>query len=106
MFAFVLFLCIQSPAGKVFEAVKCCIDEGYRHVDCAQVYGNEVEVGNALAEKFKDGTIKREDIFITSKVSITYFVTSRVCHFKMIFTHLGYLLQGKVGGKPGIVGRK
>ena len=41
---------------------------GYRHIDCAMAYGNEDEVGEGIKAKIDDGTIKREDIFITSKV--------------------------------------
>jgi aldehyde reductase len=54
----------------VSQAVKDAIDIGYRHIDGAHVYGNEVEVGDGINAKIDDGTIKREEIFVTSKVFI------------------------------------
>ncbi|VDK42671.1 unnamed protein product [Dibothriocephalus latus] len=58
----------MAPPNEVENAVLTAIDTGYRHIDCAYIYGNECEVGNALKKKFDDGTIKRQDVFITSKL--------------------------------------
>ena len=51
----------------VAQAVKEAIAVGYRHIDCASVYRNEHEIGAALREVMEGG-IKREDLWITSKV--------------------------------------
>jgi hypothetical protein len=40
---------------------------GYRHIDTASAYGSEVAIGEALAEAFGSGIVRREDMFITSK---------------------------------------
>lgn len=54
-------------AAEVAEAVKGAAAAGYRHFDCASVYGNEREIGAALEAIVKSG-IRREDLWITSKV--------------------------------------
>lgn len=48
--------------------MKDAIDSGYRHIDTAYLYGNEKEVGNAVRAKIAEGVIRREDVFITTKV--------------------------------------
>jgi alcohol dehydrogenase (NADP+) len=52
----------------VAATVKKAIYSGYRHIDCASVYGNEKEIGIVFEQIFKSGFIKREDMWITSKV--------------------------------------
>lgn len=56
------------PAEKVAETVEKGIYAGYRHIDCASVYGNEKNIGRVLAEIFKSGFLEREELWITSKV--------------------------------------
>lgn len=41
---------------------------GYRHIDCAPIYGNEAEIGRALKESFKEGVVSRDQMWITSKL--------------------------------------
>lgn len=58
----------KSAPGDVYRAVKAAIAVGYRHFDCAAIYGNEAEVGQALAEAFTAGDVRRGDLWITSKL--------------------------------------
>lgn len=58
----------QSLEGKAGMAVKEALKLGYKHIDCAQAYRNEPEIGNALDDCFKEGICKREEVFITSKL--------------------------------------
>lgn len=53
---------------QIARAVKYAIELGYRHIDCASVYGNEKEIGEVLHEVIENGTVKREELWITSKV--------------------------------------
>jgi len=53
---------------QIAEAVKFAIELGYRHIDCASVYGNEKEIGKVLAELISSEVVKREELWITSKV--------------------------------------
>ncbi|CAM0955217.1 unnamed protein product [Alopecurus aequalis] len=58
----------QAEPGLVGNAVYTAVKAGYRHIDCAQIYGNEKEIGAALKKVFDEGIVKREDLFITSKL--------------------------------------
>lgn len=58
----------QSEPGIVGQAVKDAIALGYRHIDCAAIYGNEPEIGAAFSSVFTDTDVNREDLFITSKL--------------------------------------
>lgn len=58
----------KSKKGTVGNAVRLALRHGYRHIDCAWAYDNEDEIGEILTEVFKEGKLKRGDVFITSKL--------------------------------------
>ena len=62
----------QDDPKIVEQAVHDAIDAGYRHFDCAYIYQNEKEIGKVLREKIAKGIVKREDLFITTKVHSHY----------------------------------
>ena len=53
--------------GSAKAAVSTALEVGYRHIDCAAIYMNESDVGEAFTEAFS-GNLSREDVFITSKL--------------------------------------
>jgi diketogulonate reductase-like aldo/keto reductase len=57
-----------SDNKKTRNAVKTAVEVGFRHLDAAERYRNEADVGAALKELFADGTVRREDLFVTTKL--------------------------------------
>ncbi|XP_052801462.1 1,5-anhydro-D-fructose reductase-like [Mya arenaria] len=62
----------QGNSDEVERATLAAIDAGYRHIDCAWNYGTQPGVGKALEAKIKEGVIKREDMFLTTKLWDTH----------------------------------
>ncbi len=58
----------KSAPGDVYKAVRMAINLGYKHFDCAHLYNNEKEIGQAFADAFEAGDVEREDLWITSKL--------------------------------------
>ena len=58
----------KAAPGEVGAAVREAIRLGYRHIDCASVYGNEPEVGAAIRGAIAAGEVRREELWITSKL--------------------------------------
>ncbi|GLT75849.1 hypothetical protein SLA2020_475430 [Shorea laevis] len=51
----------QASLEVVGDTIKTSIKVGCRHIDCAQLYGNEKEIGLVLQKLFEDGVVKREE---------------------------------------------
>ncbi len=58
----------KSAPGEVFNAVIEAVKTGYRHIDCAAIYGNEAEVGQAIEKVVADQVLRREELWVTSKL--------------------------------------
>ncbi|KAL4112953.1 hypothetical protein QTP88_016665 [Uroleucon formosanum] len=59
---------IIDDSQQFISSIKSAIDIGYRHIDCAAYYHNEKQLGKAINDKILEGVIKRDELFITSKL--------------------------------------
>ena len=58
----------KSETGEVENAIMEALRLGYRHIDCASIYGNQAEIGRALSAAFEEGIVSRDELWITSKL--------------------------------------
>jgi alcohol dehydrogenase (NADP+) len=58
----------KSNPGEVYAAVREALRIGYRHIDCAAIYGNESEIGAALGDALRAAEVRREELWVTSKL--------------------------------------
>jgi methylglyoxal/glyoxal reductase len=91
---------------ELVNAVKTAIKHGYRSIDTAAIYGNEVGVGQGIREGMKEAGISREDLFVTSKVWNTDLgYESTIAAYETSLNKLGleyldlYLIHWPVEGK-------
>ncbi|XP_013204478.1 aldo-keto reductase family 1 member C18 isoform X2 [Microtus ochrogaster] len=102
------FVTEEHLKKKSMESTKIAIDVGFRHIDCSHFYQNEEELGQAIRSKIEDGTVKREDIFYTSKLWSTCHrpelvrpsLESSLRKLKLDYVDL-YLIHFPVSLKPG-----
>jgi aldehyde reductase len=59
---------LVSDSSETRSATTAAIEIGFRHLDCAERYRNEDEVGAALKQLFADGAVRRDDLFVTTKL--------------------------------------
>lgn len=93
------------PENNIEELIIEAIKIGYRHFDFALIYENEKEIGIALENIFKSGLIKREELFIASKLWNTYHdhvnegIEQSIKDLKLEYLDL-YMIHWPVHAKP------
>lgn len=100
----------KSNPGEVYNAIIEAIKVGYRHIDCAMIYANEAEIGKAINDAIESGLVKREDLWITSKLwcnshgyeNVIPALKSTLSDLQLDYLDL-YLVHWPIALKPNIV---
>lgn len=58
----------RAPDAEVEAALNAALKAGYRHIDCAPVYGNEKVIGRVIREWIDSGKLSRSELFVTTKL--------------------------------------
>ncbi|KAJ6230914.1 aldo/keto reductase [Anaeramoeba flamelloides] len=83
-----------DPPEKVIDAVAYAIEIGYRHIDCATIYGNEEAVGRGIKKGLEKANIERSELFITGKLWNTFHspnLVEKTCKKTIEDLGVGYL---------------
>jgi alcohol dehydrogenase (NADP+) len=64
----VIYRTLQASDAELEAALEVALEVGYRHIDTAYVYENEAAIGRVLAKWLNSGNVKREELFIVTKV--------------------------------------
>lgn len=59
---------LKISSANTSAAVATAIKTGYRHIDCAAAYDNQKDVGKGIRDGLEETGLKREDIWVTSKL--------------------------------------
>lgn len=84
----------RSYESDAEKACKYALDCGYRHIDTAFVYENEVEVGRAIRTKITEGLIRREDVFVVTKLGGIHHdpkLVQHACQLSLNNLDIGYI---------------
>ncbi|MEL6195855.1 MAG: aldo/keto reductase [Myxococcota bacterium] len=99
----------KSSDDGAYRAVRDAIAAGYRHLDCAWIYGNEAQAGRAIQDAIAAGDITRERLFVTTKLWNSFHAAADVgravqeslTSLKLDYVDL-YLMHWPIAFRPGV----